>query len=317
MGGWGGVVLSGLVGAASGAGTALKEDALEREKIEAQRVRDEYLSKLRVNEHRQMADIDIANLPRKQQAEFDVKYANRGKQDEITQGHEAAQTRGKIEGQGGLILNQGQSVFDKEGNLVMQGPKVEEDPELKKAKLDELQARVRELDARAGAERDRAAAYRDSVDKKGAKAEKPIAPKFVYDKDAKVYVDQNQTGLTMTIEAGEEAVPAKEGGLFGIGSREGKPSTPPKQRYFADGVEVSAADVQKVYPGFAAKINAGSLNEAKPAVSESTPEPEKKGRSAGGKIGGLTSARTVVARGVDKKTGQRVVKYSDGSIELE
>lgn len=75
MGGWGSVLGAGLLGAIGGGAQAAGKVAEDERKAEIERLREERLSQLRMQEYKAKGDIDIANIPRKSAAEIPGKVA--------------------------------------------------------------------------------------------------------------------------------------------------------------------------------------------------------------------------------------------------
>ncbi len=259
MANWGGIVAAGLVGGAIGAGTALKEDALEREKIAAQKQRDEYLSALRVKEHGETSkmdqDLKLAGIGPEADAKSAAALRNLPSSTQVEEGMVGAREKGKITAEGGVRVNAGQSIVDPvTKEVIMTGPKAEEDPEIKAAKIEELRAR-------AAAERDRASAYREGMEKKGGPKDEKIEPKWVaIDKGDPSQGERDAvTGITRVPVA---AVAAKEGKSHWFGKDEPAVSAkgPGVQYYAPDSTPLTQEDFNKVYEKATTKRNMSSIS---------------------------------------------------------
>lgn len=324
MGGWGGVVLSGLVGAASGVGSAITQDALEQEKIKAQKERDAYLSQLRVNEHKQTTAIDIGNIGPTADAKSAAAARNLESDANVKRTMVEAETKGKLAE--GFTLSKGQTRFDAQGNEIAH---VEPDAKvLTPLEEDMIRARIQAMGEASADRRERTQILRDAAEAKAAgRNDKVSKADMANFKDVKgeggvptgIQIDDN-TGIARKWVEGTPAQPGRSG-VLGIGAKEAVPEKKGGFVYFDQNMNPMTPDaVNKQYPKLN-RVEAGP-EAAPPTAASAAPAPSIKGASgrppgAGMASGKITTQRTIVARGTDKNTGQRVVKYSDGTIEPE
>src|SRR6185369_1974205 len=170
-GGWGGVIAGAALGGISGVGSAMYADQVEKDKEEAQRLRDERLADLtRQNQiavHKATTDIDTANIPVKQKALSDAAAAT-AEQDAATafvkitaEGKAKAKLELDPEVQAAeqakaLTTAKGQAAASK----YIEENRTPEQQKKAKLELDKLSAQINKENAEAGAAREHGAYYK-------------------------------------------------------------------------------------------------------------------------------------------------------------
>jgi len=312
MAGWGGVVASGLLGAAAGVGQSGAEDILLKQKEGAVARQQAQLAALQQQSHAANAQLDIdlknknapietANAVAREEALRPVKVKERG---EIAAAEVEARTKeGRVVG-GAMLLPDGS------WNVP---PKKEETPEEKAVRV----ALVHKYEAEAEAAR----AHGRSYD--AGKPAKDRAPSLVdvgKDQDDVKMMRDKDTGVVIKVEPGKEGSPAVDKAWYESGkSKPAVAASNPKSRYFIDGVEITGNDYKKLRQAKglsvddidgASALSTASAPKSAGVVNEGLPKEQS----------GPSSVKTPVLAppgytfyGTDKKTGRPIYQGADGN----
>ncbi len=293
MSGWGGVVLSGLAGAAEGVGKAGYEDILQKEKDAAQLKMQQQLATLQQQTHAVNAqgDIDRANANAPTKAANDAAAFEALTPATVARNKMEKQDQSDIEeSKPKVVPREARLVNPTTGEIIVEGEEKKLTPE-EKALND---ARIAELKASAAAHY--AAAARPDKEK----AEKtPPKPKWVTDKDTGV-VTEEATGIVKKVVDEEPAVKGSDG-ILGFGKKAGKAAVPARVEFFTpEGQPMTKEDFYSVFPGaMSGKQRDVSAMPSKPSVATQDAK---------------VSHGLVVARRTNAN-GDTQVKYEDGFVE--
>lgn len=316
MGGWGGVIASGLAGAASGMGAAVVDDINEKQKAEAQRLRDEQLARLTLQNQQTMArfnaDLDVQNIGLKADATTAAALRNEESNRKIKVGDAKALAEAKAsEPQviGGALYIPGEN--GAEGTWKVP-PKVarEHTPEEKEKIAAEIEnqksqtayhrSQSKNLDAKTGIVGAATPGKVTATSEKFTDAGKT--------EDGIPMRRGDVSGIIVYTEPPKEGTPAKEpGAISKFFGGEGKPAVPgtnPRDRYFLpSGAEITKAQYEDVLAGTGSDRKAAARDKSTttpdlPAPDRvPSPEPSKSSAGKPDALALAAEAKAAIARG--------------------